>query len=495
MKVLLVYCNSMLENALPVGLSQISACLKEAGIQVDLFDTTFYRFGNKSDTENRIEALQFPPCPLNFREGNMYEEFKKKIEEFKPDLIGFSAVEPTFNVGMRLLESARKIIEENNIWVALGGTHAIMAPETATSYDLIEFICISEGEKAFVDLCFEIEGKKDIENSIGFWVRKGENWIKNPKAPLTDINNLPILDFSLFPESFLNKPMMGRLYRTISIETTRGCAYSCSYCGDHALRTLFKEQGHWYRQKKMEKIEQELKEYVATYKPEFVYIMSEAFLSGGLSRVQSFADMYKQFSIPFWFNTRPEDITEEKVKLIKEIGCKRISIGLEHGNEEYRKNWMHRKYSNEQIVNACRILKEYEISFSVNVIIGLPFENRDLVFDSIEVLRQIQPNGISTHIFNPYHGSEMRQLCVKEEMIDPGLIAEDFFQGDYCLKNNTISKEEVLGLFRTIPLYVEMDKSEYERIKVAEKNDALGNQAFSELKKEFYKLKGWVDVS
>ena len=42
--------------------------------------------------------------------------------------------------------------------------------------------------------------------------------------------------------------------------------------------------------------------------------------------------------------------------------------------------------------------------FSVNVIIGLPFETRDLVFDSIEVLRQIQPNGISTHIFNPYHG-------------------------------------------------------------------------------------------
>ena len=205
--------------------------------------------------------------------------------------------------------------------------------------------------------------------------------------------------------------------------------------------------------------------------------------------------MYKQFSIPFWFNTRPEDITEEKVKLIKDIGCKRISIGLEHGNEEYRKNWMHRKYSNEQIVNACRILKEYEISFSVNVIIGLPFETRDLVFDSIEVLRQIQPNGISTHIFNPYHGSEMRQLCVNEGMIDANLIAEDFFQGDYCLKNNTLRKEEVLGLFRTIPLYVEMDKSEYERIKVAEKNDALGNQAFSELKKEFYKLKGWVDVS
>ena len=47
-----------------------------------------------------------------------------------------------------------------------------MAPETATSYDLIDFICISEGEKAFIDLCFRIAGENDTENSIGFWVRK-----------------------------------------------------------------------------------------------------------------------------------------------------------------------------------------------------------------------------------------------------------------------------------------------------------------------------------
>ena len=67
MKVLLVYCNSMLENALPVGLSQISACLKEAGIHVDLFDTTFYRFGNKSDTENRIEGLQLSSLSAQFQ--------------------------------------------------------------------------------------------------------------------------------------------------------------------------------------------------------------------------------------------------------------------------------------------------------------------------------------------------------------------------------------------------------------------------------------------
>ena len=494
MKVLLVYCNSMLENALPVGLSQLSACLKQAGITVELFDTTFYRYGPKSDMENRIEALQFPPCPLNFKKGNMEEDFRSAIEDFRPDLIGLSVVEPTFLLGMRLLESARDVIRKNQIPVALGGVHAILAPHTAVKYDLIDYICISEGEAAFVDLCLRISKGKPTEDCIGFWIRKGSDWIKNSKAPLVDINNLPILDFTIYPESYLNKPMMGRLYRTISIDTTRGCPYYCSYCGDKALRNLYRDQGSWYRQKKQSRVEEELKEYVSSYSPEFVYIMSESFLSGSANRVKQFVDIYKPFSIPFWFNTRPEDITEEKIRLIKGIGCKRISIGLEHGNEKFRKTFLHRNYSTDSFKRACDIIKENQISFSVNIIIGFPYETREMIFDAINLLKDIKPDGISTHIYNPYHGSEVRKICEDNGMISPDLIAEDFFQKDYCLNNPTISKEEILGLFRTIPLYIEIDKKEYPRIKKAEKYDAEGDRIFLELKKEFYAIKGWKET-
>jgi len=482
----------MLENALPIGITQLSSCLKQAGITVKLFDTTFYRYGERSDTENRIEALQFPPCPLNFRDGNMEEDFIYTIEDFQPDVIGVSVVEPTFLLGIRLLENARKIIKENKIPVVLGGVHCILAPETVIGFDMVDYICISEGESAFIDLIRKIESGKDTSNTAGFWIRKNGKWIENPKAPITDINNLPILDFTVFPDYYLQKPMMGRLYRTISIETARGCPYNCSYCGDHALRNLFKDTGSWFRKKKIQKIEEELKEYTSKYKPDFVYIMSESFLAGNLEGVKSFADVYRQFSIPFWFNTRPEDITKEKVRLIKDIGCKRVSIGLEHGDETFRKKYLGRRYSNTAFKEACEILKEHEISFSVNVIIGLPYETRELIFHTIAVLRDIKPDGISTHIFNPYHGSEMRDVCIKDGMISPDMIAEDFFQADYCLNNPTISKEEVLGLFRTIPLYIEMDKKEYSRIKVAEKLNEEGNKIFRELKKEFYALKGWI---
>jgi anaerobic magnesium-protoporphyrin IX monomethyl ester cyclase len=494
MKILLVYCNSMLENALPVSISQLVACLKAADFDVNLFDTTFYKWGAKSAMETRMEALQFPPCPVQYRAGDVYEDFNHTIESSQPDLIGFSVVEPTFRLGLRLLSKAESIIKRNKIRVAFGGVHAILAPETFIGQDLIDFLCISEGENAFVELCRRLRDGKSADDLNGFWIyqRDGGHWIKNQKAPLVNLETLPIMDFSLFGEAYLHKPMMGKVYRTISIETTRGCPYWCSYCSDHSLREMFRTQGLWYRQKSLPKVSSELATYVQTYRPEFVYILSEAFLAGNMRRLEQFAEVYKPHSIPFWFNTRPEDITAEKVKVIKELGCRRISIGLEHGNEKFRKAILHRGYSNEIFLRACRILHDNDISFSVNVIIGFPDETRELIFDSIDLLRKAKPDGVSVHILNPYHGSEIRETCVKKGYVKSDQIAGDFFEEDYLLDQPGLSKTDIKGLFRTIPLYVDMDRAEHPRIRQAEQLDENGNRVFHELKQEYYALKHWT---
>ena len=74
MKVLLVYCNTLQQNALPMGITQLSACLKEAGIEVVLFDTTFYKYHEKSSMEVRYETLQFKPVMLKYNEGDIYAD-------------------------------------------------------------------------------------------------------------------------------------------------------------------------------------------------------------------------------------------------------------------------------------------------------------------------------------------------------------------------------------------------------------------------------------
>lgn len=493
MKILMVYCNTALENALPVSVSQIVSCLKKAGFEVDLFDTTFYRWGQQSAQENRINSLQIRPFPMDqFNKGDILQDFIDKINDFKPDLIGLSVVEPTFLRGMKLLEAAGGIIRNNKIKVAVGGVHAIIAPQTILKYELVDYICISEGEIAFVELCHRLEIGDSMDDLTGFWIRKGDGWLQNPRADLVDINAIPPLDFSLFSKKFLSKPMAGKMYNTITIETARGCPYSCTYCAESVLRNIFRDKGGWFREKSLDNVFKDLDMLVKVYKAEYLYIISDSFTTGSNDRLKEFCERYNSYGLPFWFNTRPEDIDEEKAMLVKGSGCHRISIGIEHGNEEFRRKALRRYGGNERIAKTADILRDYALPFSVNIIIGYPEETREMVFDSVEIVRRAKPDSVSVFVFNPYHGTELRDICLKKGYIDEDLIAEDFFQTEYLLKGNTLSKDEVLGLVRTFPLYVDFPKSEYSRIKVAERFDNEGNRVFEELKKEFYHSKGWL---
>jgi anaerobic magnesium-protoporphyrin IX monomethyl ester cyclase len=482
MRILLVYANSMLENALPISISQLSACLKEAGFEVKLFDTTFYRWGPKSDTENRIEALQIRPCPLDYVNGDVYGDFIKAIEREKPDLIGLSVVEPTFRFGMTLLDKATEVIQKHRIRVAVGGIHAIFAPETISQYDFVDYICISEGERAFVELCQKIEQDKSIYDTRGFWLRNGKEWVKNERASIVDLDKLPPLDFSLFSSDYLEKPMMGKMYKTVVSEFSRGCPYRCSYCGDYALTRLFRDDGRWYREKDVKLTIDEIKQYIARYHASYLYIHSETFLTMKQNRFDEFIEGYRDIKIPFWFNTRPESVSEDRIRKLEDVGCHRISVGIEHGNEQFRRTILRRNYTNDQAIKALKILDDSKIAYSVNVMIGFPDETRDLVFDTIELCRKINPDGISTHIFSPYHGTELRDVSVQKGYIDKDLIADDFFQ-DYVLDQPSLTREQVLGLFRTIPLYIKFPKSEYPRIKRAERLDGEGNKLFQEFQK------------
>ena len=76
-------------------------------------------------------------------------------------------------------------------------------------------------------------------------------------------------------------------------------------------------------------------------------------------------------------------------------------------------------------------------------------------------------------------------------MVEPDFIGGDYVQMRYSLKNNSMSAEECLGLFRTVPLYVKLPETEYKRIERAEKYDDEGNKEYLKLKEEYFELMGW----
>lgn len=490
MKILMVYCNTAQDNTVPIGITQIITCLKKAGHNVELFHTTFYRQGEKSSAEIRMEALQYKPCKYVYEDSDLYVDFADRIREFNPDMIGFTVFEVTFKLFNNLLKSISKIIKDNKIKIAVGGVHAIFWPESIARLENVDFISISEAENTFIQLCEKIDSKKGLSDQAGFWIKENGKWHKNPAKEITVLDTLPLSEPEIFGDRFMLQPMLGKLRRTITVELSRGCPYVCTYCADAYLTQKFKYLGKWYRVKSIPKLDEEYSRLINKYNPEFIYKFSETFLAAGDAWIDEYFSMYKKYRIPFWTESRPETITEDRARKLKEMNCIRFSVGLESGNEKFRAKYLRRNYTNRQVFNAAKILKKFGISFSMNLIIGFPFETRKIVFDGIEILRKTKPDGISTFLFTPYKGCDLRKTCEDNNMIDPDFIGEDYFQMKYCLNNNTFG-QEVIGLWRTVPLYVHLPKSRYPFIRKAEELSNEGNKMYEKLKLEFYEKLGW----
>ena len=167
------------------------------------------------------------------------------------------------------------------------------------------------------------------------------------------------------------------------------------------------------------------------------------------------------------------------------MGCKNTQCGIECGNEEFRAKVLNRHYSNKKMIEGLNTVEKYKIDYTVNNIIGFPDETRELIFESIEINRQINPSTINCYIFTPYKGTYLYKYCLEQGYLDKATKVHQLINGA-SLKMDSISYEELKGLQRTFPLYAKMSKNEWDKIRIAERFDEEGNKMFHELRKFYY---------
>jgi len=480
-----------MDTLFPVSISSVSGALKKIGAQVECFDSTFYpdQAEYKDTSSDTKKTEKFQVLPVNYedvgiqpKQTDIFEDFRKKVIEFKPDLIGVSAVEPTFLLGIDLLESVKDL----EIPTIVGGVHAIFSPADVMEYDVVDMVCIGEGEACMVELAKKMHAKNNYTNIKNIWFRKNGEIIKNEKSEIESLDKLPTLDFTVFEPERIYRPMSGKLWRMVPIEFSRGCIYKCTYCSAPGFLDNFKEQGDWLRNKPMDLIFDEIRYYIKELNVEYFYFVSETFLAIPKARLDEFFDRYEEIKIPFWFNTRAETIKERTVKRLEEVGCHRISIGLECGNEEYRRTMLQRPVSNEKTIDACLLFKDSPIQLSANNIIGYPEETRDLIFDTIELNRQVS-EGVEAHscsIFQPYRGTWLHKYCVEKGYWPEEDLALDL-NFEPAIKYPDITHEEIKGLHRTFPFYIKFPKVDWPEIQRAEKFTEEGELVFRELSQRY----------
>jgi len=487
-KVLFIYPNTEMQTLVPINLSLLSACLQEAGIEVALFDTTYYKWEDITFEQKKVELLQLKPFSyeekgIKYKDTDMYEDLKSMVANYKPDLIAITLVEDTYDLGMSLLKSVRAY----HAPVIAGGVFVTFSAADVIENQDVDMVCLGEGEEALIELCEKMTAGEDYSSVKNLWIRTDGGVIKNPLRKLTDINELPYISYDIFEKERLYRPMQGKMFRMIHVEVDRGCPYDCTYCEAPHLRKFFKQEGcgNYYRRKKTERVIEEMKFLHEKYSPDYINFNAESFLARPVSELLQFAEKYRDVGLPFWCQSRPEDVTEEKIKIIKEMNCQNLQFGIEHGNEDFRARVLNRKNTNRQIVDAFKIVEKYNISYTVNNIIGFPDETRELVFDTIRLNRQINPVTMNCYMFTPYKGTRLYRYCLNSGYLEKDVKVHQALDG-VPLKMNSISYEELKGLQRTFSLYARFPEEMFDKIRIAEKFNVEGNKIFNQLKNEFY---------
>jgi len=193
-----------------------------------------------------------------------------------------------------------------------------------------------------------------------------------------------------------------------------------------------------------------------------------------------FCEMYSEFKLPFYMHTRPETITERRAKKLKEVNCNKVNIGVEHGNRKFRTEIVGRNYNNEIAVKSFELMYEAGISTTSNNILGFPDETRELIFDTIELVRKLKSNDINAFTFIPYQGTSLRGLCETKNYLNKDTLAS-IYQTDSLLDMPSISKKEIGGLVKTFPLYARLPRSYWKDIKIAESDTPEAKKVYNNL--------------
>lgn len=484
-RVLFINPISGIEGFLPIGLSSLIAVLRNNDFPVDVFDTTYYKTTDYEDREKNELFGEFLPADMSefgvARESKDYiKDLNEKIADFKPHLIGVTI--PTgynYPLAMKVIEG----IADYKGLLAAGGKPVMVNPEKFTNNKKIDIACIGEGEAALLNLCTNIEEGRPYSRIAGLWVKENGAVIKNELGPLEDVNMLPIPDWDLYDKRHFFKPFYGKVYRYGHVEFSRGCPHRCSYCINANLQDLFKGKGRYYRKKSAQRMLDEVKYLKQKHNLEIIKFWDEEFLLFSDAELEEFAAEYKKLNLPFLITARLDSVTERKAQLLKEMNCVNVSAGIESGSEDIRRNVLNRRMSNTGIIKGISLLNKYGIRTSTLNMLGMPFETRKNVFETIELNRIAKAQNSSIMILQPWEGTKIREMAVKA-----GFMKDDcgnYFYTDTSLNMPQMSRQEIQGLVKTFSLYRKVPKVLYPVVRLCEKEGKFRDMLFRFLHKVF----------
>jgi radical SAM superfamily enzyme YgiQ (UPF0313 family) len=396
MKVLIIYPNLNAEEGFNHGVACLSGSLKHAGHQVKLL--------------NLNESLY--PVPSD-------EEIVNIIRSWPPHLVTFSVQTMQYAYARRISEAIAK--EFPDIPQIIGGVHATLCLNDLISEGYWQMIGFGECDLMISDLADRMEQGEDISDVKNLAVKLSDGTYRiNPLGEYPDLEELPPEDYEIFDLDHLLSKKNGWM----SMLTSRGCPYRCSYCFNYELSSIYAEQGHprreYLRRYPVKRVIREIQELKERHPGMEMIIFDDDLFTLDTEWVVQFCRAYNEsgITIPFVVNAHVQSFNETSAQSLSTTPCRIVKFGLESGNDSIRKNFLKRYMTNDQIIEAFALCKKYNLHSSAFLMFGMPGETKEQIFETIDLVAKIQPGRMRWSVFYPFPGTLSYKLADEAGLID-----------------------------------------------------------------------------
>ncbi|HKD04837.1 MAG TPA: radical SAM protein [Bryobacteraceae bacterium] len=339
-----------------LGVLYVSAWLRRAGFDVEIFDSTFAS------------------------RAQLYERLAQG-----PGVIGIYTNLMTRRAVLDIAAEAKK-----HGWiVVLGGPESANYPSEylASGGDVV---VIGEGETTMEELlpALAANGPHRLHGVAGTVFRDETGaLITNPeREKIANLDSIPWpdrarIDQARYVDVWREKHGMG----SVNLITARGCPYKCNWCS-HAVF------GYTHRRRSYLDCANELEHIIEIWRPDQVWYSDDVFtIHHGWLFDYAKELKRRNLRVPFETISRADRMMKDEVlETLAQMGCYRIWIGSESGSQRIL-DAMERGVKVEQVIWAAQAAKRYGIQVGMFLMWGYPGEQIDDIAATVDLVKKCQP--------------------------------------------------------------------------------------------------------
>ncbi len=319
-----------------------------------------------------------------------------KARELQPDFIGIGVKSPLFPVFADICNHIRVSLPK--VKIIAGGPHATASPETCAVY--ADYVVRGDGEYPMLDI---LDG---CTEGIMPWKR------------VTDLDSLPFQHYGENTFQFAAHPAPIKL----SVYTTRGCFFSCSYCQESVLRqTPVRKSVKYFKE--------EIDYFRSLFPSVKLLTMSDSNFIYDMDWLEAFATEFSNTGLRIWCAGHAKTImaNPEMLDILKAAGVTTVRIGVQSGSEQLRKDIYYRKDTLNEVLEVANLLHQKNMVGHYDFIIENPYDTPKTIADTRRFIRKLPLSALTNKFELRYWpGTGLTKRALKD-----GYIIPDDVEGNY----------------------------------------------------------------